>query len=315
MASTSAEISAPRRYVSKAGIDDGLPENPYLATVTSEAFPQVGGKILVYHPNKDFTFKTPGIVVLYNDFGYLFELDLDDQDRAYVGKRRIDIEAYNKLTPAERNRRRDDPLQSELLIVPPATPEELVAAEYFYQPASPNTDSESHKEESQSDNEDLVALAIRHSPIEPTMTTQTHSRLATHIARGNVTLPNVPPIFIPAPQRPPTPPPPVHPLQELQVEEEEEEEEVEAEVEEEEEEAEAEADKQIPTHRPTSDSAETLLKYSQEKEKRQTVSSPNSNATIWPISESQSLIPGSERSSSPAPTSKVPLSINGSTEQ
>ena len=151
--------------------------------------------------------ETPGTVVLYNDFGYLFELDLDDQDRAYVGKRCIDIKAHNKLTPAERNRRRDDPLQSKLLIVPPATPEELVAAEYFYQPASPNTDSESRKEESQSDNEDLVALAIRHSPIEPTMATQTHSRLATHIARGNVTLPNVPPIFIPAPQRPPTPPP------------------------------------------------------------------------------------------------------------
>ena len=185
-ASTSEITLTPRRYVTKAGIDDGLPENPYLATVTSEAFPQVGGKILVYHPNKDFTLETPGIVVLYNDFGYLFELDLDDQDRAYVGKRRIDIEAHNKLTPAERNRRRDDPLQSELLTAPPATPEELVAAEYFYQPASPNTDSESHKEESQSDNEDLVALAIRHSPIEPTMATQTHSRLATHIARGNV---------------------------------------------------------------------------------------------------------------------------------
>ena len=39
------------------------------------------------------------------------------------------------------------------------------------------------------------------------MATQTHSRLATHIARGNVTLPNIPPIFIPAPQCPPTPPP------------------------------------------------------------------------------------------------------------
>ena len=38
------------------------------------------------------------------------------------------------------------------------------------------------------------------------MATQTHSRLATHIARGNVTLPNVPPIFILAPQCPPTPP-------------------------------------------------------------------------------------------------------------
>ena len=207
-ASTSAVTLPPRRYVSKAGIDDGLHKNPYLATVTSEAFPQVGGKILIYHPDKDFTLQTKGTVVLFNDFGYLFELDLDDQDRAYVGKRRIDIEAHNKLMPAERNRRRDDPIQSSLLVVPPATPEELIAAEYFYHPASPNTDSESHKEESQSDEEDLIAQAIRQSPIEPTMATQTHSRLATHIARGNVTLPNVPPIFVPppAPPRPQTPP-------------------------------------------------------------------------------------------------------------
>ena len=173
-----------------------------------EAFPQVGGKILIYHPDKDFTLQGKGTVVLFNDFGYLFELDLDNQDRAYVGRRRVDIEAYNKLTPAERNRQRDDPLQSPLLIIPPATPEELVAAEYFYCPASPNTDSESHKEESQSDEEDPITHAIRQSPIEPTMATQTHSRLATHIARGNVTLPNVPPIFAPppAPLRPQTPP-------------------------------------------------------------------------------------------------------------
>ena len=205
-ASTSTVPFAPRRYVNKAGIDDGLPENLYLATVTSEAFPQVGGKILIYHPDKDFMLKKPGAIILFNDFGYLFELDLDDQDQAYVGKRCIDIEVHNKLTPAKRNRRRDDPVQSELLVVPPATPEELIAAEYFYQPASPNTDSESHKEESHLDEEDPITQLIRQSPIEPTMATQTHSRLATHIARGNVTLPNVPPILIPAPQRPPTPP-------------------------------------------------------------------------------------------------------------
>jgi Retrotransposon gag protein len=40
------------------------------------------------------------------------------------------------------------------------------------------------------------------------MATQTHSRLAAHIARGNVTLSNVPPapIPVPAPARAPTPP-------------------------------------------------------------------------------------------------------------
>ena len=104
MASTSAVTLTPRHYVSKSGIDDGLLENLYLATVTLEAFPQVGGRILIYHPDKDFTLQKKGTVVLFNDYGYLFKLDLDDQDQAYVGKRRIDIKAHNKLTPAERNR-------------------------------------------------------------------------------------------------------------------------------------------------------------------------------------------------------------------
>ena len=80
MASTSAVTLTPRRYVDKVGIDDGLPENPYLAIVTLDAFPQVRGRILVYHPDKDFTLKTPGTTVLFNDFGYLFKLNLDDQN-------------------------------------------------------------------------------------------------------------------------------------------------------------------------------------------------------------------------------------------
>jgi myo-inositol-1-phosphate synthase len=68
-----------------------------------------------------------------------------------------------------------------------------------------------------------------------------------------------------------------HLLQELQAVEAEAEA-VEAEEEAEQEEAEQEeADKQTPL---TSDSAEILLKYSQEKERKQIASSPNSNATI-----------------------------------
>ena len=74
-----------------------------------------------------------------------------------------------------------------------------------------------------------------------------------------------------------------HLPQELQVEaeeveaEEEEAEEVEAEEEAEEE---VEEEEQIPKPHLTSDSAETPPKYSREKEKRQTASSPNSNAII-----------------------------------
>ena len=95
----------------------------------------------------------------------------------------------------------------------------------------------------------------------------------------------------------------------------EEEEVEEAEVEEAVEEAEQqEEDKQIPQPHPVSDSAGTPPKYSQETEKRQTASSPNSDAITWPTSASQNLILGSERSSSPAPIFKDPSSINGSTE-
>jgi hypothetical protein len=49
---------------------------------------------------------------------------------------------------------------------------------------------------------------------------------------------------------------------------------------------------------------ETLWRYSQEIERRQTASSPNSNVTTWPTLESQNLTLGSEGSSLPAPTSK-----------
>ena len=80
-------------------------------------------------------------------------------------------------------------------------------------------------------------------------------------------------------------------------------------------EAEEEEDKQIPKPRLTSDSAETPLKYSQEREKRQIASSHNSNATTWPTSESQNSTPGSEKSLSLAPTSKAHLLTNGLIER
>ena len=95
-----------------------------------------------------------GTVVLFNNFGYLFKLNLDNHDWAYIGKRYIDIKVHNKLTPAERNRWRDDPTQSPLLFIPPATPEELVAAEYFYQPLSSDSDAGSHKDNSHLDEEE-----------------------------------------------------------------------------------------------------------------------------------------------------------------
>ena len=65
------------------------------------------------------------------------------------------------------------------------------------------------------------------------------------------------------------------------------------------EEAAQEEDKQTPLQPLLSDSAETPQKYSQEKEKRRTASSPNSNTTTWPISEWQSSTHGSADAPSP----------------
>ena len=75
---------------------------------------------------------------------------------------------------------------------------------------------------------------------------------------------------------------PLHarPLQEPQEAEAEAEVEAEAEAEAEEVEAEEEVEERTILLCPTSDSAETLLRYSQEKERKQTASSPNSNTII-----------------------------------
>ena len=78
---------------------------------------------------------------------------------------------------------------------------------------------------------------------------------------------------------------------------------------------EAEEDRQTPQLCLTPDSAETPWRYSQEIERKPIASSLNSNATIWPISESRNSTLGSAKSSSLAPISKDPSSINGSTEQ
>ena len=78
---------------------------------------------------------------------------------------------------------------------------------------------------------------------------------------------------------------------------------------------EEEEDKQTPKTRLTSDSAETPRRYSQERGRKQIASSHNSNVITWPTSESQNSTPGSEKSSSLAPTFKAHLSTNGLTER
>jgi hypothetical protein len=75
-------------------------------------------------------------------------------------------------------------------------------AEYFYHPPSPETDPEPPREDLTSEREDdLTTHNIRHSPIEPTMATQTAPpRLAHVLARANMGQP-------PPPPDPPAPPP------------------------------------------------------------------------------------------------------------
>ena len=154
------------------GIDQGLPENPYITTTSEDVLDKFDGQKLIYNPHSDFDITHPDTTWIYNDYGYLFNVRFDEKDQPYIGGCRTDIEKHNKLTAAEKLWRRNDP--DHALPVPPPTPPELATAEYFYRPPSPETDPEPPREDSTSEKEDdPTTQYICHSPIEPTMTTQT----------------------------------------------------------------------------------------------------------------------------------------------
>ena len=203
--STSSITAPPTRYITTFGIDQGLPENPYIATTSEDVLDKFSGQTLIHNPHRNFDISHPDTTWIYNDFGYLFDVRFDEKDQPYIGNRRADIELHNKLTATEKLRRRNDP--DHALPVPPPTPPELATAEYFYRPPSPETDPETPKEDSTSEKEDdPTTHNIRHSPIEPTMATQTAPpRLAHVLARANMGQP-------PPPPDPPAPPPEVPPV-------------------------------------------------------------------------------------------------------
>jgi Retrotransposon gag protein len=170
------------------------------------------GQTLIYNPHRNFDITHPDTTWIYNDYGYLFNVHFDEKDQPYIGGRHTDIELHNKLTTAEKLRRRNDP--DHALSVPSPTPPELATAKYFYHPPSPETDPEPPREDSASEKEDdPTAHNIRHSPIEPTMATQTAPpRLAHVLARANMGQPPPPPDPpAPPPEAPPVAPQPANP--------------------------------------------------------------------------------------------------------
>ena len=170
------------------------------------------GQTLIHNPHRNFDITHPNTTWIYNDYEYLFDVRFDEKDQPYIEERRIDIEKHNKLTAAEKLRRRNDP--DRALPVPPPTPPELATAKYFYRPSSPETDPEPPREDLTSEREDdLTTHNIHHSPIEPTMATQTAPpRLAHVLARANMGQPPLPP-DPPAspPEAPPAAPQPANP--------------------------------------------------------------------------------------------------------
>ena len=210
--STSSITALPTRYITTFGIDQGLPENPYIATTSEDVLDKFDGQTLIHNPHRNFDITHPDTTWIYNDYGYLFDIRFDEKDQPYIGERRIDIEKHNKLTAAEKLRRRNDP--DHALPVSPPTPPELATAKYFYRPPSSETDPEPPREDLTSEREDdLTAHNICHSPIEPTMATQTAPlRLAHVLARANMGQPPPQPDPpAPPPEAPPAAPQPANP--------------------------------------------------------------------------------------------------------
>jgi hypothetical protein len=208
--STSSITAPSTRYITTFGIDQGLPKNPYITTTSEDILDKFDGQTLIYNLHHNFNITHPDTTWVYNDYGYLFNVRFDEKDQPYIEGCHTDIEKHNKLTAAEKLRRRNDP--DHALPVLPPTPPELATTEYFYHPPSLETDSEPLKEDLTSEKEDdPMTHSIRHSPIEQAMATQTATpRLAHILARANTGQPVPSPpqpeaaLAAPQPANPPT---------------------------------------------------------------------------------------------------------------
>ena len=100
--STSSIMAPPTRYITTFGIDQGLPENPYIATTSEDVLDKFNGQTLIHNPHYNFDITQPDTTWIYNDYGYLFDVRFDEKDQPYIGGRRTDIKLHNKLTAAEK---------------------------------------------------------------------------------------------------------------------------------------------------------------------------------------------------------------------
>ena len=139
-------MAPPTRYITTFGIDQGLPENPYIATTSEDVLDKFDRQTLIYNPHRNFNITHPNTTWIYNDYGYLFDVHFNEKDQPYIGECCTDIEKHNKLTTAEKLQRRNNP--DHTLPVPPLTPPELITAEYFYRFLSPETDPQQHRNQS-----------------------------------------------------------------------------------------------------------------------------------------------------------------------
>ena len=161
-----------RQYDEDCGANKGFPKNPYLQIFTNYINHLPNIQAVVYDHTGTFT-DDKNMSLVYNDYGFIHSLEINDKGRFYLGQRRKDIELYHAFSKQEIQRRRaandpDLPCPKEWDDLLSAVLDPTIRAPSPEQPASPK--SQQSSDSAQTDNKALRALDIptqlKNSPIE-----------------------------------------------------------------------------------------------------------------------------------------------------
>ena len=95
--STSSFTTDSREYTS-CGIDDELPDNPFLFVLPATTHAHFKKPILAYHPDAVYK-KDKHFAVIHNRKGVYHQGTLTKQGTIRLGQRREDIELFNRPVP------------------------------------------------------------------------------------------------------------------------------------------------------------------------------------------------------------------------
>ena len=89
-----------RQYVEDCGADKGFPKNLYLQIFTNYVNNSPNLQAIVYDHTGMFT-DDKNVSLVYNDYGFIHSLEIDNQGKFYLGQRRKDIELYHAFSKQE----------------------------------------------------------------------------------------------------------------------------------------------------------------------------------------------------------------------